>query len=128
MINVLVLEDDEALAALLRLLLEKYGCQAAFVNTGLQGIHYLASVDRLPNLILCDIFMPEMNGLKFVEHLKREPQWSKIPIVVMTSAPSDFYRYLSLSYGATAFLAKPFTYQGLTAMLEGVGIPPVRTH
>lgn len=128
MINILVLEDDEGLAALLQILLKKLGCQVNVAGNGLEGIAYLTAASNVPDLILCDIFMPHMNGFLFIEHLKRQPHWSQIPIIVMTSAPADFYRDLSLTYGANAFLPKPFSYQRLTAMLQDMGIPPGRTH
>jgi CheY-like chemotaxis protein len=80
---VLVVEDDAAMRAMLRRLLEKEGWAVDDAANGRAALGCLAQ--RAPQLILLDLLMPEMNGFEFVEELRRHEAWRGIPVVVITS-------------------------------------------
>ena len=81
--RVLVVEDDEANAELLRRLLEKAGWHVDRASNGLEALDRIAS--SRPALILLDLMMPEMDGLEFVEQLRRNPIAAAIPVIVLTA-------------------------------------------
>ena len=80
---VLIVEDDQKLRELERRTLEKAGwnvCEAANGKLALERIK-----QECPKLILLDLIMPEMNGFELLEQLRVNPQWSGIPVIVVTS-------------------------------------------
>ena len=80
--HVLVVDDDPASAELLRRLLEKDGWAVDHAANGHEALDRLAR--RRPALILLDLMMPEMDGLEFVERLRRNPAAASIPVIVIT--------------------------------------------
>lgn len=95
-INVLVVQES------LRL--------AGYQNT-LGEMDATKALDRIakeqPDIVLIDIMMPEVNGLEILEKLRADPQWTFLPIIVVTSADDDQTRLRALELGATDFLNKP---------------------
>jgi len=81
--RVLIVEDDEAIRVPLRRSLEKSGCEVVEAENGRVGLEKLEG--WRPDLILLDLIMPEMNGFSFVAEIERRPDWSAIPIVVLTA-------------------------------------------
>lgn len=60
-----------------------------------------------PDIVLIDIMMPEVNGLEILEQLRADPQWTFLPVIVVTAADDDQTRLRALELGATDFLNKP---------------------
>lgn len=81
--DILVIEDDEATRRLVGRSLEKSGCSVRFGETGREGIERLE--EALPDLILLDLMMPEMDGFEFLAERARNPAWRAVPVVVMTA-------------------------------------------
>jgi CheY-like chemotaxis protein len=80
---VLIVEDEAATRAMWRRLLEKAGWVVSEASNGRDGLARLA--ERRPALILLDLMMPEMDGFRFVEEVRRHHAWRTIPIVVVTA-------------------------------------------
>ena len=80
--HVLVVDDDPASAELLRRLLEKDGWAVDHAANGHEALGRVAH--RRPALILLDLMMPEMDGLEFVERLRRNPAAASIPVIVIS--------------------------------------------
>ena len=80
---VLVVEDDPATREMLRRLLEKEHCDALEAENGRVGLERLA--EQIPQLILLDLMMPEMNGFQFLEEMRANPDWREIPVIVVTA-------------------------------------------
>jgi len=81
--RVLVIEDDESLRTVMRLLLQKEGCVVGEAANGKEGLKRVA--EGLPGLILLDLMMPEMDGFEFVKELRQRKQWRDIPVLVITA-------------------------------------------
>jgi signal transduction histidine kinase/DNA-binding response OmpR family regulator len=80
---VLVVDDDPAIRALSRMMLEKEGWAVSEAENGLEA---LRSMEReRPSLIFLDLVMPQMDGFAFAAEVRRHPEWRSIPIVVVTS-------------------------------------------
>jgi PAS domain S-box-containing protein len=80
---VLVLEDDPATREMMTRLLTKEGWSVTAAENGLMGLQQLAK--QLPELILLDLMMPEMDGFAFVNELRKNAEWRNIPIIVVTA-------------------------------------------
>ena len=81
--DVLIVEDEASSSELLERLLAKEGCRVDVARNGREALARIGV--RVPDLILLDLMMPEMNGFEFVAELRREPARRSIPIVVVTA-------------------------------------------
>jgi signal transduction histidine kinase/DNA-binding response OmpR family regulator len=81
--RLLVVEDEPANAELLRRMLEKQGWKVDHAANGLDALNVVAN--RRPRLILLDLLMPEMDGIAFLEQLRRNPLADSIPVLVVTA-------------------------------------------
>jgi len=123
--NVLIIENDPALRVLISQLLELEGYDVSVAENGRLALEELGV--RIPDLVLCDLLMPEMNGCEVLKVLKQNPLTAGVPLVFLTASavPSDRERCLEL--GAAAFMTKPFHQTELLAtiraLLPEVGVP-----
>lgn len=81
--RVLVIEDDESLRTLIRVVLEREGWTVSEAANGKEGLERVS--ESPPALILLDLMMPEMDGFEFVEELHRRNEWRAIPVLVITA-------------------------------------------
>ena len=79
----LIAEDDPAARDLLRRTLEKDGWRIAEAGNGREALDHMA--ESLPDVILLDLMMPEIDGFEFLEEVGRHPEWRKVPVVVITA-------------------------------------------
>jgi signal transduction histidine kinase/DNA-binding response OmpR family regulator/CHASE3 domain sensor protein len=114
----LVIEDDDKSAELLRLQLEKAGFRVVRAATAEAGLE-LATQER-PDLITLDILLPGMDGWEFLERFKHHPQFSAVPVVIVSIAAD---RNRGSSLGAALVLQKPVGREELAHALAAVGFP-----
>ncbi|MEP6774369.1 MAG: response regulator [Chloroflexota bacterium] len=102
--DILIVEDEQDLSALLLDVLETEGHRARTAGNGLEALRRIE--ERRPQLILLDMMMPVMDGWQFIERLRANAEWTTIPVVVITAV----YDMSSLERktGAKAILTKPF--------------------
>jgi GAF domain-containing protein/DNA-binding response OmpR family regulator/HAMP domain-containing protein len=81
--HVLIVEDDARTRKMLRARLEKQGWPVSEAENGRIGLERMA--EKLPDLILLDLMMPEMDGFQFVDQLRKNIQWRDIPIIIVTA-------------------------------------------
>lgn len=104
--NILIIEDEPELReAFKEILILDGDHRVATVSDGREGLDYLANVDTLPDLIVTDLLMPQMNGIEFCEARLRDERLLSIPLILM-SADSDFEKRCP-DLHAEAFLHKP---------------------
>ena len=108
--SVLIIEDNELNLEMLSLIIDK-DFNVVKAHNGLEALNYLKTSFNDISLILTDIYMPIMNGYEFLDNLKKDPQLSLIPVIVMTQANSDEEELLALKHGANDFLPKPYKPQ-----------------
>ena len=107
MTKILVIEDEEAVRENLLDLLESENFETITAANGAIGIDL--AVSAVPDLILCDMMMPEIDGYGVLKALRQEPLTATIPFIFLTakSAKSDFRQGMDM--GADDYLTKPFT-------------------
>jgi CheY-like chemotaxis protein len=116
---VLVVEDDTGTAGVIDAVLKKQGFSTR-VAANLQETIRALKVKPPPNLVLLDILLPDANGFAILERLRRHPDFSRVPVVMLTSLsePADVAKGLAL--GANGYLSKPARPQALIAAIRGV--------
>lgn len=73
-----------------------------------------------PGLILLDLNMPKMDGREALREIKADPDLRQIPIVVLTTSKADEDIYRSYDSGASSFISKPVTFEGLVDLMKGL--------
>lgn len=104
--KILLAEDDELLAALLRHRLEKGGYDIHLSEDGKKVKDYLA--DSIPDLIICDIMMPYFSGMELIDFVRNELK-SNVPIIMISSAGNEENVLSAFELGANDFLSKPIS-------------------
>jgi adenylate cyclase len=111
--RILIVEDAPANILALKSVLSERGYQISAVTSGREAINVL---DRVrPDLILCDVMMPGMDGFETCQHIKTSTNWREIPLIFLTSQieSTDIVRGFAL--GAVDYVAKPFNAAELLA-------------
>ena len=116
--TVLLVEDDNRAADLMRLQLEMNGCAVMRASSAEAAFSLLG--ESLPDLVVLDLLLPGMDGWEFLSRLKSEPGLSKIPVVI-SSIVAENARGIAL--GASVVLQKPVTMGDLSGALSHLGLP-----
>lgn len=115
---ILVIEDDILINANVVALLAYEGFETASALNGLEAIKK-AHIDR-PDLILCDIVMPVMNGYSVLAHIRDNPATATIPFAFLTGRGDDTQIHTGMALGADDYLTKPFDAQELLALVHNL--------
>ena len=116
MAKVLVVEDEEALALLLKYNLEKEGYE---VVTESRGNRVLSAVEReLPQVILLDWMLPEMSGVEALKQIRSKPDLKNIPVIMLTAKGQEEDKVKGLNAGADDYVTKPFSVPELMARVK----------
>lgn len=104
--RILVIEDQEDLRKLLSRLLTLEGFEVVTADSGARGIATARA--QHPDLIFCDLLMPEVDGYGVLSALRGDPGTASIPFVFVTASAERSERRTGLDRGAAAYLTKPF--------------------
>lgn len=114
---VLVIEDnDDMRNFLVNVLKKKYQVESAV--DGYEG--WEKAQQLIPELIVSDLMMPNMDGLQFTEKMKNDPRTSHIPIILLTAKSAIESRLEAMKYGADDYITKPFSPIYLEARVENI--------
>jgi CheY-like chemotaxis protein len=124
-LKIMLVEDnpeDAAFAA--RILkfnrLEKDLVLALDGREAIQSLQEQAEENRLPDLILLDINLPDSSGLDLLEKIKQEPRYSRIPVVILTGSNMDDDIQRSYDRGASTYLVKPISNHSLMLVIRNL--------
>lgn len=121
----LVIDDNADIRTLVYgLLCDKYNILQA--SNGAQGIRMASRY--IPDIIICDVMMPGIDGLETCRHLKNEVTTSHIPVLLLTACALDEQRVAGYECGADAYLSKPFNSRVLTARCDSLILNRRRIH
>jgi two-component system phosphate regulon response regulator PhoB len=115
---VLVVEDEPALATLLRYNLEKEGFAVTEAHDGEEALLQLS--ERTPDAVLLDWMLPQVSGLEICRRIRRTPQWRGLPVIILTAKGEEVDRVRGLEGGADDYVVKPFGVTELLARLKAV--------
>lgn len=115
--SILVIDDNNDIRQYLRTLLKDdfYVFEASDGKEGLE-----IARKEVPDLVICDVMMPVMNGLEFTRQLKTQTITSHIPVIVLTAKNLDEHRAQGYEYGADSYITKPFHGKVLLSRIENL--------
>jgi CitB family two-component system response regulator MalR len=118
LIHVLIIEDDPMVAEINKTFLMKIQgfSLAGSVNNGVDAMSFLKKKSNNVDLILLDVFMPQMDGIAFLEKVKRE--YNHIDVIMVTAAQSAKDVKFALSHGVVDYIIKPFTFERMALALN----------
>jgi two-component system phosphate regulon response regulator PhoB len=116
--QVLVVEDEEALAQLLKYNLEKEGYRVAVATDGEEAM--IVADEVKPDLVLLDWMLPKAPGIEVCRRLRARQETRNTPIVMLTARDEESDRIRGLDTGADDYIAKPFSMSELLARLRAV--------
>ena len=117
MANILIVEDSPTMRQLVSFALRRL--KDTRVTEAIDGVEALRLVaEDHYDVILADINMPVMDGLKLVHHLRGTPEYKDIPIVIITTEGADEDRQRAMALGANAYLTKPIQTQELVRIVS----------
>ena len=110
--KILIVDDSPTIRKMVRASLKDLEADFVDAATGLEAIEQLA-VTRV-QLIVLDLNMPDMHGIDVLKFVRRNPQYSTLPIVVLTTRGDEASRRTANAAGATTYMTKPFVPQALS--------------
>lgn len=116
--TILIIDDNSDMRKYLSLALTEKNYLVLTAPNGEEGL-YMAK-QNIPDLIICDVMMPGMNGLECCRLLKADLNTSHIPVLILTAYALDDQRIMSYQSGADAYITKPFNIQVLCARLSNL--------
>ena len=116
--KVLVVDDEKDIVDILKYNLERENEYEVY--TAKDGKEALELAENIPDLILLDIMMPELNGFEVCKQLKNNPVTSKIPVIFLTAKENEIDEILGLEIGADDYITKPFNSREVVARVKAV--------
>lgn len=114
-LKILVVDDDEHIAELISLYLDKEGYETKEVYSGKKAIEEFSNFS--PHLVLLDIMLPEIDGYQICREIRKI---SSVPIIMLTAKGEIFDKVLGLELGADDYIVKPFDSKELLARVKAV--------
>lgn len=116
--KVLVVDDEVDMLELLDANFRARGYEVRTAATGIQALNEARGF--LPDLIVLDLMLGELDGLSVCEILRAQPSTSDIPVIVITAMEGMIPRFHALDSGASDYLAKPFSFRELLQRAEKI--------
>ncbi|MBJ7899176.1 MAG: response regulator [Cyanobacteria bacterium RI_101] len=114
--RLLLVDDDPNLILLVKDYLEFQGYEVATAENGREALEILEQ--KVPDMIICDIMMPEMDGYALIEKIRQDSRLSWIPVMFLSAKGQSQDRVKGLNTGADVYLVKPFEPEELVAQVE----------
>lgn len=114
--KILVIEDEDNIRENIQELLEAKGYYVRTAPNGKQGV--LEAIDFRPNLIICDIMMPKMDGFKVLEYIRKTSTIQNVPFIFLTAKIDRSDVRQGMELGADDYLTKPFSSKDLLNAIE----------
>jgi CheY-like chemotaxis protein len=117
MTQILFIEDSLEIRENMTEILELGGYQVLSAANGKEGLSI--ALEHLPQVVLCDIQMPLMNGFEVFKELKANPIGAHIPFIFVTASTEKKEIQAAMSMGADGYVCKPFDVDELFKVLKG---------
>ncbi len=114
----LCVDDSATLRKLVSMALSAKGHTVVEAENGRVGLEKLASNDI--DCVILDINMPEMGGIDFLKEKAKNPKFSRVAVIVLTTEDEDLLKSTAMSLGANGFLGKPFQKEELLATIRQI--------
>lgn len=115
--TLLMAEDEEDTASLIKFLLERAGYHVVHAPDGHQAQQLIDTMTP-PSLVLLDIMLPQLSGLQLLPYIRKKTEWQRVPVIMLTADSSEHDIQQALAAGANDYMVKPFNPRELTARLS----------
>jgi DNA-binding response OmpR family regulator len=109
--KVLIVDDEANIVISLEFLMQQAGYQVEIARTGDEALSKVA--DFAPDLVLLDVMLPGPNGFDILQHVRQNPAWQSMAIIMLTAKGRDVEVTKGLALGANAYITKPFSTRDL---------------
>ncbi len=114
--KILICDDSIAEVKLMQTVLERAGYWSVAINDSTQ-IERTIEIER-PSLILLDVVMPQRNGFQVCRDLKANPEFGRIPVILVSSKDGDSDKFWGQQQGADGYVVKPYTPEQLLGAVQ----------
>ncbi len=118
MARILIVDDSPSQLLGIQRIVEKLGHESLTAEDGAAGVE--VAKRELPDMVLMDVVMPNLNGFQATRTLSREATTKHIPVILVTTKDQDTDRMWGLRQGAKAYLTKPFSEDELAEVIERI--------
>lgn len=116
--KILIVDDEEHIVELIKFNLEKNKYNVIVAHNGLEAIKLAKK--EMPQLMLLDLMLPGMDGYDICKEIRKDPNLSGMPIIMITAKSEEFDKILGLELGADDYITKPFSVRELMARVKAV--------
>ena len=116
MARILIVDDSPSQLLGMKRIVEKLGHSVVTAEDGAAGV--AAAKKELPELILMDVVMPNLNGFQATRFISKEPTTAHIPVVLVTTKDQETDKVWGMRQGAKAYITKPFEESQLEAVIK----------
>ena len=117
--RVVTIEDEQEMIDLIKLILGRKGFEVHGANGGVKGLETIREI--MPDLVLLDLMMPEMDGWQVYQQIKKDETIQHIPVIVVTAKAQNIDKVLGLHIAKVDdYISKPFSLQELVDRVEDV--------
>ncbi|MDQ2690528.1 MAG: response regulator transcription factor, partial [Chloroflexota bacterium] len=113
--RVLLIDDEQFYFKLIRNALKAANYELEYAKSSSEGLSKIASF--APEMLIVDLKLPEMDGFQILERLRRDPKFSYIPVIVITSQDELSEKLKAFELGADDYMVKPFQPEELVARM-----------
>ena len=118
MARILIVDDSPSQLMGMKRIVEKLGHEALTAEDGAAGVE--AAKANVPDLILMDVVMPNLNGFQATRAISKEAATAHIPIVLVTTKDQETDKVWGMRQGAKAYITKPFNENQLIEVINGL--------
>jgi signal transduction histidine kinase len=115
--NILIVEDNTVIRKAIESILKKYGYNVIIAIDGQEALNILSG--HMPDLIISDIMMPNLNGYEFYKQVRNMPEFNIVPFIFLTALDEEKEVREAKELGVDDYLTKPFTREDLISVVKG---------
>ena len=115
-VKIMLIDDSKTINATTEMFLKNESYDLITVNNGFDALSQI--MEDKPDVIFLDILMPKLDGIQTCQILKANDELKDIPIIFLSSKDGEFDKARGIMIGASDYLTKPFTKDGLIKMVE----------
>src|SRR6478609_6404620 len=118
MARILIVDDSPSQLMGMKRIVEKLGHEALSAEDGAAGVE--AAKANLPDLILMDVVMPNLNGFQATRQISKDPKTSHIPVILVTTKDQETDKVWGMRQGAKAYITKPIIEAQLVETIQEI--------
>ena len=118
MAKVLIVDDSPTQLQGLRLIVERMGHQVVTADDGAHGV--AVAKKEIPDLVLMDVVMPNLNGFQATRQISKDPKTSHIPVILVTTKDQETDKVWGMRQGAKAYITKPINEDQLVQTIQEI--------